>query len=235
MAQGGRLTIAAANRTVDPAEAQRLDVAPGDYVQIAVTDTGSGMSPETQKRAFEPFFTTKGVGRGTGLGLSQVWGFAKQSGGTAIIDSRPGEGTTVALLLPRARTEPAAPPAQRPVGGSVPSKRVLVVEDNAEVRTLAQSLLEDLGHQAIVAPSAEAALAVLRSEQPIDLLFCDVVLGGPTDGRKLAELARQMRPGLKVLLTSGYPDLMQGTNDLPVIAKPYQQSDLADKLAEFFG
>jgi len=235
MSHGGRLIISATNRTVDPAEAHQLDVAPGDYVQIAVADTGSGMSSETQKRAFEPFFTTKGMGRGTGLGLSQVWGFAKQSGGTATIDSRAGEGTTVAILLPRASSEPTAREPQRPSGRSVPTKRILVVEHNTYVRALAQSLLEDLGHEAIVAPNAEAALAVLGSEQPIDLLFCDMALGGPTDGRRLAELARRMRPGLKVLLTSGHPDRALGANDLPIVAKPYQQSDLASKLAEFFG
>ena len=110
-----------------------------------------------------------------------------------------------------------------------------MVEHNTQVRALAQSLLEDLGHETIVAPNAEAALAVLGSEQPIDLLFCDLALGGPTDGRRLAELARRMRPGLKVLLTSGHPDRVQGANDLPIIAKPYQQSDLVSKLAEFFG
>ena len=234
MSHGGRLTISATNRTLDAGEARGLDMAPGDYVQVAVIDTGLGMSSETQKRAFEPFFTTKGVGRGTGLGLSQVWGFARQSGGTAIIDSRAGEGTTVALLLPRASAEPAAQP-QRSPGRSVPTKRILVVEGNTQVRALARSLLEDLGHETIVAPTAEAALALLGSEQPIDLLFCDMAQVGPTDGRRLAELARQMRPGLKLLLTSAHPDRARGENDLTILAKPYQQSDLASKLSELFG
>jgi signal transduction histidine kinase len=235
MPRGGTLAVVAANRVVDKAEAERLGVAAGDYVRIAVSDTGSGMTPETAQRAFEPFFTTKGVGSGTGLGLSQVWGFAKQSGGTAMIESRPGEGTTVALLLPRADAEPPVAPAPVRPDHPVAPKRVLVVEDSRELRALAQSLLEDLGHQAIVAPHAEAALAILNSEQAVDLLFCDVVLGGPTDGRRLAELARTLRPGLKVLLTSGYPDLVQGRpGDLPIIAKPYHQSDLAAKVAALF-
>jgi signal transduction histidine kinase len=235
MPRGGTLAIAATNRVVDAAEAGRLDIVPGDYVRIAVSDTGSGMSPETAKRAFEPFFTTKGVGSGTGLGLSQVWGFAKQSGGTATIDSRPGEGTTVALLLPRAAAEPAASSVAAPAEHPVAPKRILVVEDSKEVRALAQSLLEDLGHEAIVAPHAEAALATLSGEQSFDLLFCDVALGGSTDGRKLAGLARQLRPELKVLLTSGYPDLAQHRpDDPPIVAKPYHQADLAAKLAALF-
>jgi len=235
MPRGGRLTIAADNRVVDAAAARRLDIAPGDYVRIAVTDTGGGMSPDTQAHAFEPFFTTKGVGKGSGLGLSQVYGFAKQSGGTATIESRLGEGATVTLLLPRAAAEAAPLPVMPRSHGAVPGKRILVVEDHKEVRALAQSLLEDLGHEAIVAANAESALAVLRSDTPIDLLFCDVVLGGPIDGVKLAEFARDLRPGLKVLLTSGYPDQVQArTSGMAFIGKPYQQADLAAELASFF-
>ncbi|MBN9088060.1 MAG: response regulator [Reyranella sp.] len=235
MPRGGALTIVAENRAIDAGRARTLDVAAGDYVRIAVSDTGAGMSPETVQRAFEPFFTTKGVGRGSGLGLSQVWGFAKQSGGTATIDSRPGEGTTVALLLPRASAEPAPPAVDETAPHPVSPKRILVVEDSKEVRALAQSLLEDLGHEAIVAPHAEGALAILSGEQSIDLLFCDVALSGPIDGRKLAELARQMRPGLKVLMTTGYPDLLRGpSGSPPIIAKPYHQTDLAAKLMALF-
>ena len=235
MPRGGTLTIVADNRTIDAAAAKSLDVAAGDYVRIAVSDTGAGMSPETVLRAFEPFFTTKGVGRGTGLGLSQVWGFAKQSGGTATIESRPGEGTTVALLMPRASVEPAMQAVVVPADHAVSPKRILVVEDSKEVRALAQSLLEDLGHEAIVAPHGEAALALLSGEQSIDLLFCDVALSGPIDGRKLAELARQMQPGLKVLMTTGYPDLMRRPAGAPpIIAKPYHQADLAAQLRALF-
>jgi CheY-like chemotaxis protein len=193
------------------------------------------MTPETQAHAFEPFFTTKGVGKGTGLGLSQVYGFAKQSGGTATLESGTGEGTTVTLLLPRAAAEAAAPATVAPSHEAVPRKRILVVEDHKEVRALAQSLLEDLGHEAIVAANAETALSVLRSDTAIDLLFCDVVLGGPIDGVKLAEFARDLRPGLKVLLTSGYPDQVQArSSGMPIIGKPYQQADLAAQLALFF-
>jgi signal transduction histidine kinase len=235
MPRGGRLTIAADNRVVDAAAARRLDITPGDYVRIAVTDTGIGMTPETLTHAFEPFFTTKGAGKGSGLGLSQVYGFAKQSGGTATLESRVGEGATVTLLLPRAAAEAVAPPVAPAGHDAVPGKCILVVEDHKEVRALAQSLLEDLGHEAIVAANAETALSVLRSDTPIDLLFCDVVLGGPIDGVKLAEFARDLRPGLKVLLTSGYPDQVQARNSgMPIIAKPYQQADLAAQLALFF-
>jgi signal transduction histidine kinase/CheY-like chemotaxis protein len=237
MPHGGTLTIAATNQLVSAAEARRLDIAPGDYVRLTVADTGIGMTSETLARAFEPFFTTKGVGKGTGLGLSQVYGLAKQSMGTATIESRAGAGTTVALLLPRAAAVSAPAPASASpfVARPVPRKRILVVEGHDEVRALAQSLLEDLGHETMVAPGAEAAVAMLRSDAPIDLLFCDVMLGGPVDGFKLAEYAREIRPGLKILLTSGYPDLVQpGKPDLEMIAKPYQQADLAAKLAEFF-
>jgi signal transduction histidine kinase/CheY-like chemotaxis protein len=235
MPRGGTLTIAADNRTIDAAEGKRLDIAAGDYVRIAVSDTGAGMAPETALRAFEPFFTTKGAGRASGLGLSQVWGFAKQSGGTATIDSRLGHGTTVAMLLPRAALEPAAAAADRPARHAVTRKRILVVEDSREVRALAQSLLEDLGHEAVVAPHGEAALAILNSEQEVDLLFCDIALGSGMDGHKLVELAHQLRPGLKVLLTTGYPDLVRARpGDPPIIAKPYHQADLAAKLAGLF-
>jgi signal transduction histidine kinase len=234
MPRGGRLTIAARNQPIDAAAAQQLDIAAGDYVRIDIADSGTGMTSDTLKRAFEPFFTTKGVGKGTGLGLSQVWGFAKQSGGTAMIDSRPGEGTTVSLLLPRAAGA-AVPQAAATTVRTVPRKRILVVEDHKEVRALAQSLLEDLGHEAIVAANAEEALAILRSDTPIDLLFCDVVLGGPIDGVKLSQYAGELRPGLKVLLTSGYPDLVHGrTSEFDMIPKPYQQADLAAKIAALF-
>ena len=235
MPRGGRLTIAATNQPIDAAAAQRLDIAPGDYVLIDISDSGTGMTSETLKRAFEPFFTTKGIGKGTGLGLSQVWGFAKQSGGTAAIDSRPGEGTTVSLLLPRAAGASAGPPPAPATVRAVPRKRILVVEDHNEVRALAKSLLEDLGHEAIVAANAEEALAVLRRDTPIDLLFCDVVLGGPIDGIKLSHYAGELRPGLKVLLTSGYPDLVHGrASGFAMVPKPYQQADLAAKIAALF-
>jgi signal transduction histidine kinase len=236
MPRGGALTIAGANRTIDAAEARRLGIAPGDYAGIAVTDTGIGMTSETQARAFEPFFTTKGAGKGTGLGLSQVYGLARQSMGAATIESRAG-GTTVTLLLPRAAELAAPAPASgAPVAATAVSrKRILLVEGHEEVRVLAQSLFEDLGHDTTVAPGAEAAIAVLRSEAPIDLLFCDVMLGGPVDGFKLTEYAQGIRPGLKVLLTTGYPDQVQPDKpDLEMIAKPYQQATLAAKLAALF-
>jgi signal transduction histidine kinase len=235
MPQGGTLTITAANEHLGTTEAHALDIMGGDYVRITVADTGVGMAPETMARAFEPFFTTKGAGKASGLGLSQVYGFTKQSGGTATIDSRPGGGTTVSMLLPRASIEQPVPPPL-PSLHSVSCKTVLVVEDS-EVRDLTQSLFESLGHEAIVAPDAASAVSILSGATAVDLLLCDIELGGTLDGLTLGERAMQLRPGLRVLLTSAYPDLVdkQARGTFPIIAKPYQQADLAEKLRALFG
>lgn len=204
MPQGGTVAF-----TVTPAS-------PG-MVRLAITDQGGGMSPEAQARAFEPFFTTRRGVRGSGLGLSLVHGFMQRAGGSVTLDSGPN-GTTVALLLPRAD---AAPKPELRRGATT----VLVVEDNAPMRTLAQTYLREFGYQAEAVETAEAALAMLRDGAAVDLLFIDVVLPGVLDGRGLARAAMRLRPGLKCLLTTG-GDLTV-LDDLPVLPKPYRKDDLA--------
>ncbi len=234
MPNGGLLTIATANRRIDAAGAALDGIAAGDYVELTVADTGSGMSQETAARAFDPFFTTKGVGKGTGLGLSQVFGFARQSGGHVSIESVLGQGTRVHLLLPRhgAPVALAAKPAQ---GGALPGGRadevVLVVEDEERVRSYSTEALRDLGYTVLQAQDGREALRLLDTGQPVSLLFTDVVMPEMT-GDELARRARRQRPALKILFTSGYtPDetvaarrLADGTRVLP---KPFGIDALA--------
>jgi len=239
MPNGGKLTLETANASFDESYAGLNDeVAPGQYVMIAVTDTGTGMSADIIARAFEPFFTTKPVGRGTGLGLSMVYGFAKQSGGHAKIYSEPGHGTTVKLYLPRARA--AAVAAQSPAVAKRPQssrggETVLVVEDDELVRATVERMLKELGYQTLLASTAEAALPILESDAHIDLLFTDVVLPGKMGGRELSESAAQMRPGLPVIFSSGYTQnsiIHQGRLDaeIELLSKPYKKQDLANRL-----
>ncbi|GAA0579742.1 hypothetical protein GCM10009416_17690 [Craurococcus roseus] len=239
MPGGGRLTIETANARLDRAYAARNDgVKPGQYVSIAVSDTGSGMDKSIADRVFEPFFTTKEVGKGTGLGLSQVYGFVTQSGGHVTLYSEPGLGTSVRLYLPRSVDDaaegeqggeaPAAPTASR-------AETVLVVEDSAEVRAYSAEVLRELGYRVLEAADGPAALALL--ERPgrtlrVDLLFTDVILPGGMTGPHLAERARALRPGLKVLFTTGYAQgAAQRAGWLPagseVITKPFTYADLA--------
>ncbi|MCW5771110.1 MAG: response regulator [Rhodospirillaceae bacterium] len=236
MPGGGRLTIETANAHIDRSYAEgHADLAPGQYVMIAVTDTGMGMPPDIVARAFEPFFTTKDVGKGTGLGLSMVYGFAKQSGGHAKIYSEPGKGTTVRLYLPRAAGE--AMPEQRPTVSSVPggSERILVVEDDPDVRAHAEQQLCALGYAVSSAESGPAALRLLQRGDEFDLLFSDIVMPGGMNGRELAEAARKLRPQLKILFASGYAenavirngDLAHG---VAMLQKPYRREDLAARV-----
>jgi PAS domain S-box-containing protein len=240
MADGGKLTIESANKTLDARyAAENDDVAPGDYVMLAVSDTGSGMSPETLSRVFEPFFTTKSEGKGSGLGLSMVYGFAKQSGGHVKIYSEIGRGTTVRLYLPRAHRSDEAPlQAAHPEREATPLARatILVVEDNADVRQGVLAQLAALGHDVIAAEDAAAALVVLKEERPIDLLFTDVVMPGMS-GIDLATEARKLRPGLKVLFTSGFAEAasQNGAAKRNLLSKPYRIGDLARKLRETLG
>jgi signal transduction histidine kinase/CHASE3 domain sensor protein/CheY-like chemotaxis protein len=239
MPEGGRLTIELANKVLDAEYCRRhAEVDPGDYAMVAVSDTGEGMTPQVLARVFEPFFTTKPDGRGTGLGLPMVFGFVKQSGGHVNIYSEPGEGTTVRLYLPRARTAPAAKRLDAPTEVPRGVATVLVVEDEPSVREIAVSLLRDLGYQVIEAPDAIAGLALFEAEPDrFDLLLTDVVLPGPMRGRELAERAQALRPCLPVLFMSGYTEnaiLHHGRLDdgVNLISKPFKRDQLAQKVAE---
>jgi len=238
MPNGGRLSIEAENFHLDDDYArQNAEVTPGDYVMIAVTDSGSGMPPEVAARAFEPFFTTKPPGEGTGLGLSMVYGFARQSRGHVKIYSEPGHGTTVRLYLPRAAdvSSTAAEPRPATAPAARRGERILVVEDNSEVREVAVAQLAALGYRVVEAENAEEALSILGRDDDIDLIFTDVVMPGPMNGDELARIARRQRPDLKVLLTSGFAKgALHGgpQSDLANIflPKPYRQVELAAKL-----
>ncbi|WP_368507093.1 ATP-binding protein [Bradyrhizobium lupini] len=236
MQLGGRLTIEARNVSLGESD---LDIngepRPGDYVMVAVIDTGSGMTAEVASRAFEPFFTTKEVGKGTGLGLSMVYGFVRQSGGLVQMQSAPRQGSTVRLFFPRLATPPNedASPAEGIVTREG-SETILVVEDNDMVRTYVESELKTLGYRVITAASGPAALDLLRQSGDIDLLFTDVVMPGGMFGPELARQAIQLRPGLKVLFTSGYsqnpvsaPDAI---GDARILTKPFRRRDLAAML-----
>jgi PAS domain S-box-containing protein len=237
--RGGRLTIETANAELDHSYADaNIEVPPGPYVMISVTDTGDGMAPDVVARAFEPFFTTKDVGKGSGLGLSMVYGFVKQSGGHAKIYSEPGHGTTIRLYFPRsARTEDGAQPIPANIEVSSGRESVLVVEDDRLVREHAVALLTGLGYQVTGAENGIEALEILKRRDDFDLLFTDVVMPGGVDGRQLADAVRELRPGLKVLFTSGYAEsaiVHHGRLDAGVqlLSKPYRRQELAAKLRE---
>ena len=235
MAEGGKLTIETANTYLDEAYARlEPDVRPGQYVLLAISDTGSGMPPDVVAKVFEPFFTTKSIGKGTGLGLSQVYGFIKQSGGHTKIYSEPGRGTTVKLYLPRlpaaqSGNVPHAAKISMPLGD--PRTCILVVEDEDGVRALTVETLRDLGYTVLEVVDGPAALAVLADGAPVQLLFTDVGLPNGMNGRQLADKARQLRPGLKVLFTTGYARnaiVHDGRLDpgVELIGKPFSAHEL---------
>jgi signal transduction histidine kinase len=238
MPSGGRLTIETDNASLDENYASRNNEAiPGDYVMLAVADTGSGMAPDVVGRAVEPFFTTKEVGKGSGLGLSMIYGFVKQSGGHLKICSELGRGTTVRLYLPRGAAAVAAEAAGTAVAPEPPrgSETVLVVEDDADVRAFVVAQLRDFGYRVIEAADGLEAQAILAGSGRIDLLFTDVVMPRGMTGRELAEEAHRTRPGLKTLLTSGYTEdsIADATDAEPgvhFLAKPYKRQDLAVKI-----
>ena len=243
MPSGGTLTIECANVVLDEDYASsRVDVVPGEYVMIAVSDTGIGMPPETQAKVFEPFFTTKGS-KGTGLGLSQVFGFAKQSGGHVSVYSEVGIGTTFRLYLPPARGGDAATPNRPPLpagdGSDHGKETILLVDDNEAIREVATLQLCALGYNVIVADSSNDALEVLRSPRNVDLLLTDIVMPGQLDGRELATRARELRPQLKVMFTSGFTESTLAASlsaDFAgrILSKPYRQIDLARRLRDVF-
>ena len=239
MPEGGKLTIETANTYLDEAYARsHAEVSPGQYVMIAVTDTGIGMSDATIDKAFEPFFTTKEPGQGTGLGLSQVYGFVKQSAGHVKIYSELGQGTTVKLYLPRTGDHVAD--ALDESGGDVPaalsrSETILVVEDNDLLAASVAGMLREQGYRVLTAPNGASALHLLDMEPPVDLLFTDVGLPGGMNGRQLADEARKRRPDLLVLFTTGYTRnaiIHQGRLDPGVefIGKPFTTNALIGKV-----
>ena len=239
MPDGGTLLIECSNEELDEAYADtNPDAKAGDFVRIAVTDTGTGIPPDVLTRVFEPFFTTKARGAGTGMGLSMVLGFARQSGGHVKIKSEGGLGTTITLYLPRSTAERAEAVLQ-PVASVLQGlgEHVLVVEDNELLLPHVTQLITNLGYRVSAAPNAEAALAILAKDRPVDLLFTDVVLPGGINGPKLAKLAQARRPGLKVLFTSGYTEnaiVHHGRLDpgVQLLSKPYRRNDLARKLRQ---
>ncbi|HUB97372.1 MAG TPA: ATP-binding protein, partial [Stellaceae bacterium] len=238
MANGGRVTIETANAFLDDDYARENDVAPGQYVLIAVSDTGDGMDDAVLSRAFEPFFTTKAVGLGSGLGLSQVYGFVKQSGGHIKLYSERGRGTTAKIYLPRLAADFQAEIAAPPVKASTPAgyELILVVEDNDDVRRFTCEVLTHLGYRVLEADSAAPALQLLDRRDDISLLLTDVVLP-EMNGRLLAEEAVRRRPGLKVVFTSGYTQnaiVHHGRLEPGVhfVGKPYKLDSLGRKLRD---
>ncbi|HEY8567148.1 MAG TPA: response regulator [Beijerinckiaceae bacterium] len=231
MPDGGKLTIAMANAPAGTA-AGRGGGVDGDAVVIAVSDTGTGMAPDVLERVFEPFFTTKESGKGTGLGLSMVYGFVSQSKGDIAVDSQPGEGTTIRLILPRAET--AAQPARlRAVEAAAPrgdGETILVVEDDAKVRQVAVSTLAALGFTVREAENGDEAVEALRHDGGVDLVLSDVRMPGSLTGGALARRIRQDWPDTRILLTSGYVEADEDIGEFDIIYKPYRLSELAERV-----
>ena len=234
---GGRLTLETSNQWMDERDAAEREMTPGPYVSVCVTDTGSGMSPAVAERAFDPFFTTKPMGQGTGLGLSMVYGFVRQSGGQVRIHSEPGQGTTLCLYLPRfvgaAEAVDACPPVFADARGE--GEVVLLIEDEATIRQLVAEQLEDAGYTVIPVGDGPAGLQVLQGGQRVDLLLTDVGLPGGLNGRQVADAARVTRQRLKVLFITGYAENAAVGNGLlapgmEVITKPFDVSALVDKV-----
>ena len=240
MAAGGRLTIETANVRLDEGYASKqAEVVPGQYVMLAVSDTGSGMSAATTARAFEPFFTTKDVGHGTGLGLSQVYGFVKQSGGHVKIYSELGSGTTVKIYLPRLYADQSSAVAETipKVARGNAKEIILAVEDDPDVRTQTTGALRELGYRVLEAGNGKEALEILAVQPHVDLLFTDVGLPGGMNGRQLAEAAQKLRRKLKVLFTTGYARnaiVHDGRLDpgVQLITKPFSFAGLSQKLRD---
>jgi CheY-like chemotaxis protein len=238
MRAGGRLTMETANAFLDDEYARDNDISPGQYVLVAIGDTGHGMDTTTMARAFEPFYTTKEAGRGSGLGLSQVYGFVKQSSGHVKLYSEVGRGTTVKLYLPRLVADVQAEPQMPAVRASTPAghELILVVEDNEEVRHFLTESLSHLGYRVLAAESGDQALALIDAREDIRLMLTDVVLPG-MNGRAIADEARRRRPSIKMVFTSGYTQnaivhygrLDPGVAFLP---KPFKLDTLGRKLRE---
>jgi CheY-like chemotaxis protein len=233
---GGLLTIATANVSLADREAMERQLNAGDYVCLSVADTGTGMTREVIERAFDPFFTTKPLGAGTGLGLSMVYGFVRQSGGQVWIDSEPGKGATMRLYLPRHAGDADAEVAQqRQAHEQGRGETVLVIDDEHLVRMLIVDVLEENGYAALEAADGADGLQILQSDAPIDLLITDVGLPGGMNGRQVADAARVLRPGLRVLFITGYAEnaiLAGGHMDggMEVITKPFGTAALGARI-----
>jgi signal transduction histidine kinase/ActR/RegA family two-component response regulator len=241
MPDGGRLKVQTGNAAITPADANRWDVRAGDYVVLAVTDTGMGMAPEVVDRVFEPFFTTKPLGTGTGLGLPMIYSFARQTGGCVRVESKVARGTAVSIYLPRTLDEVPVGPEESAGGSIHPSgngRVVLVVEDEQSVRALVMEVIQEHGYRGISATDGASALEVLKSDAHVDLLIADVRLPG-IDGPQLAEAALDHRPDLKVLFMTGYAkDTVvgdaQGRRAIPVIQKPFTMDGLLGQVHRVF-
>ncbi|PPT44052.1 hybrid sensor histidine kinase/response regulator [Xanthomonas arboricola] len=241
MPDGGELTIAVANRVLDAGAAQQLDLPIGEYVCLSVQDTGTGMSADVMSKVFEPFFTTKPIGQGTGLGLSMIYGFTRQSGGHVRIDSEVGVGTTMALYLPRfdgvLAQDEAVPATEQPLRSTAPSCTVLLVEDETAIRVLMSEVLSEAGYRVIETAEGSAAVERLRSQETIDLLVTDVGLTGGLNGRQVADAGRQYRPTLPVLFVTGYAATAavgagQLEEGMEVLTKPFLAVDLERRVAQ---
>ena len=238
MPQGGRITIETANKWLDYSASAQYDIPEGQYLSLCVTDTGTGMTPQVVAKAFEPFFTTKPIGEGTGLGLSMIHGFARQSGGQVRIYSEPGQGTTVCVYLPRyygAAEVQDASPSRPDLDTRGQGETVLVVDDEPSVRMLVTEVLNDLGYSAIEAADSGAGLKLLQSDARIDLLVTDVGLPGGMNGRQMADAGRERRPGLRVLFITGYAEnSLIGNGHLEpgmqVLTKPFAMDALAARI-----
>jgi CheY-like chemotaxis protein len=223
MPNGGLLKITAGNTRTES----------GEYVKITIADTGSGMTPEVQARAFEPFFTTKETGRGTGLGLSQVYGFVKQSRGNATLESHLDKGTSVTLMLPRAHGETRAREAAEMIGSDPSPSRVLIVEDDDDVAAVVSDMVEELGHRAMRVGSAREALEKLERGEEFDLVFSDIIMPGGVSGADLAQDIQRRFPDIPVVLTTGYSGASIPADYMgAVLRKPYRPQDLAKAIAE---
>ncbi|BBK32939.1 PAS domain S-box-containing protein [Stella humosa] len=234
MRVGGSLTISTANTTLAAEHRRPEEPGPGEYVMLSVMDTGTGMTPDVLAKAFEPFFTTKKVGEGSGLGLAQVYGFAKQSGGGVAIDTEAGQGTTIRVYLPRADGEavrPVARIADARADGSGDGRTILVVDDDAAVREVTASRLRELGYQVIEAGSGGRALEILDGGRPLDLLLLDYAMPG-MNGAEVAREAAQRRPDLAVMFITGFADLgaLADVSDDRIVPKPYNDAELASKV-----
>ncbi|WP_246388737.1 response regulator [Microvirga mediterraneensis] len=230
MAENGILTLSTRNETVN--EGRIPELSGGEYVVISVADTGSGIPPEVLTRVLEPFFTTKEVGKGTGLGLPMVYGLAQQSGGTVTIHSTVGSGTMVELYLSRAAAEQEkGPQEQQAISPNAPKVRILLVDDDADVRTVTAAYLTEMGHRVVEAADGSSALDILKADDQLDLLIADFAMPGMT-GTDLASKAREVRPGLGILLVTGYADPKRLPDDYLMLHKPFSRADLAAKVAE---